>query len=234
MTIVGGIAVGVFERIVLVERRRAQPVDRRPLPVRRRARAGPVRRSATSRDDTGWSLSAQVKPIPERLRSLWYVRHLPMIGFVVLFGFLALLPLFLSQRSQEFLWTEIVIYALVALSITPLAGWAGQLSLGQFAFVGLGALDDGRAPRRPRHPGAVRPLGHERCRWRGSRRVVCSTRVGVAAAIIIGIPALRGPRPVPRGDHARVRGDVLELAVPPAGVHRLGVRHDARRASTRR
>ena len=31
-----------------------------------------------------------------------------------------------------------MIYALVALSITPLAGWAGQLSLGQFAFVGLG------------------------------------------------------------------------------------------------
>ena len=29
---------------------------------------------------------------------------------------------------------------MVALSITLLAGWAGQLSLGQFAFVGLGAL----------------------------------------------------------------------------------------------
>ncbi len=92
------------------------------------------------RDETGWSLSSQVKPIPERLRSLWYVRRLPQLGFAVLFGFLAVLPLFLSRRSQEFLWTEIVIYALVALSITPLAGWAGQLSLGQFAFVGLGAL----------------------------------------------------------------------------------------------
>jgi hypothetical protein len=29
---------------------------------------------------------------------------------------------------------------LIAASITPLAGWAGQLSLGQFGFVGLGAL----------------------------------------------------------------------------------------------
>ena len=44
------------------------------------------------RDDTGWSLSAQVKPIPERLRSLWYVRRLPTLGFAVLFGFLLVLP----------------------------------------------------------------------------------------------------------------------------------------------
>jgi ABC-type branched-subunit amino acid transport system permease subunit len=81
-----------------------------------------------------------VKPIPERLRSLWYVRRLPALGFTLLFGFLLVLPAFLTQQSQQFLWTEIAIYALIAASITPLAGWAGQLSLGQFAFVGLGAM----------------------------------------------------------------------------------------------
>ena len=34
-------------------------------------------------------------------------------------------------------------------------------------------------------------------------------------------PGVARPRPVPRGDHARVRGDVLELAVPAVGLHRL-------------
>ena len=33
-----------------------------------------------------------------------------------------------------------LLYALVALSLTVLTGWAGQLSLGQFAFVGVGGM----------------------------------------------------------------------------------------------
>ena len=36
-----------------------------------------------------------------------------------------------------------LILALAALSVTVLIGWAGQLSLGQFAFVGLGAMVTG-------------------------------------------------------------------------------------------
>ncbi len=92
------------------------------------------------RDEASWSLSTQIKPIPERLRALYYVRRRPLFGYAAMFGFLAMIPLFISTRSQEYLWTEIVLYALVALSITPLAGLAGQLSLGQFAFVGLGSL----------------------------------------------------------------------------------------------
>ena len=142
------------------------------------------------RDDTGWALSAHVKPIPERLRSLWYVRHLPLLGFTVLFGFFAILPLFLHQQSQQFLWTEIVIYALVALSITPLAGWAGQLSLGQFAFVGLGSLTMVvlRAGLDIPIPFNLADVSVQMA-WFPA--VVCSTLVGVFAAIIIGIPALR-------------------------------------------
>ena len=141
-------------------------------------------------DDTGWSLAAQVKPIPDRLRSLWYVRRLPQIGFVVLFGFLAVLPFFLERRSQEFLWTDIVIYALVALSITPLAGWAGQLSLGQFAFVGLGSLTMVLL-----RAGLDIPVPFDlwdmqvQMAWLPA--VICATAVGALSALVIGIPALR-------------------------------------------
>src|SRR6476646_881181 len=113
MCIVGGVAVGVFERIVLLNvSARNQSVVDLYLFIAALVLVTFVVRNR--RDDTGWSLAAQVKPIPERLRSLWYVRRLPTLGFGVLFGFLLVLPLFLSQRSQEFLWTEIVIYAVIA------------------------------------------------------------------------------------------------------------------------
>jgi ABC-type branched-subunit amino acid transport system permease subunit/ABC-type branched-subunit amino acid transport system ATPase component len=189
MTIVGGIAVGVFERIVIanVDAREQSIVD---LYLFVAALALVLVVVRNRRDDTGWSLSAQVKPIPDRLRSLWYVRRLPLIGFVVLFGFFGILPVFLTQRSQEFLWTEIVIYALVALSITPLAGWAGQLSLGQFAFVGLGALTMVmlRAGLDVPVPFDLWDMSFQLA-WLPA--VIVSTAVGVAAAIVIGVPALR-------------------------------------------
>jgi ABC-type branched-subunit amino acid transport system ATPase component/ABC-type branched-subunit amino acid transport system permease subunit len=189
MTIVGGIAVGVFERVVLanVDAQNQSIVDLYLFVAALVLVTFVVR---NRRDDTGWSLSAQVKPIPDRLRSLWYVRRLPTFGFVILFGFLAILPLFLTQRSQVFLWTEIVIYALIAASITPLAGWAGQLSLGQFAFVGLGGLT--LVVLRSDHDIPV-PFNlwnmHFAVAWLPA--VICATLVGVFAAVIIGVPALR-------------------------------------------
>jgi ABC-type branched-subunit amino acid transport system permease subunit/ABC-type branched-subunit amino acid transport system ATPase component len=189
MTLVGGIAVGVFESLVLanVNPRNQSIVD---LYLFVAALVLVVFVVRNPRDETGWSLSAQVKPIPERLRSLWYVRRMPLLGFVVLFGFLALVPLFLTRRSQEFLWTEIVIYALVALSITPLAGWAGQLSLGQFAFVGLGSVTMVmlRAGLDVPVPFDLWDMQFEMAWFPAA---VCSTLVGIVAALIIGIPALR-------------------------------------------
>ena len=189
MCIVGGVAVGVFERIVLanVSARNQSVVDLYLFLAALVLVTFVVR---NRRDDTGWSLSAQVKPIPERLRSLWYVRRMPAIGFTVLFGFLTILPLFLSQRSQQFLWTEILIYAVIAASITPLAGWAGQLSLGQFAFAGLGGLT--LVVLREGHdipvPFNLWDMQFEMA-WLPA--VSCAVLVGIFAAIIVGIPALR-------------------------------------------
>ena len=58
--------------------------------------------------------------------------------FVVL---VALIPLvFIDLPSQREAWSRVLLYALVALSLTVLTGWAGQLSLGQFAFVGVGGM----------------------------------------------------------------------------------------------
>ena len=50
----------------------------------------------------------------------------------------ALLPLVLDV-GRSFLMSQICIYGVIALSLTVLTGWAGQVSLGQFALVAVGA-----------------------------------------------------------------------------------------------
>jgi ABC-type branched-subunit amino acid transport system permease subunit len=48
------------------------------------------------------------------------------------------LPLMVGV-GRSFLMSQICIYAVIALSLTVLTGWAGQVSLGQFGFVAVGA-----------------------------------------------------------------------------------------------
>jgi len=79
---------------------------------------------------------------------------------------------------------------MVALPLSMLLGWAGQFSLGQFAFIGVGA-------------GVMVMVTHDldipvpfdlfdlslRLPWGGA--LLVATAVGVVAALLIGLPALR-------------------------------------------
>jgi ABC-type branched-subunit amino acid transport system ATPase component/ABC-type branched-subunit amino acid transport system permease subunit len=138
----------------------------------------------------GWSLSPTVRPVPERLRRIWWVRNLNGFGFVALFGSLAVIPLFVTTSAGILAWTNILLFAMVALSLTILTGWAGQLSLGQFAFVGLGALSTLAFTR-----GHDIPVPFDlfdlsvELPW--GLAVALATTVGVIAALLIGLPALR-------------------------------------------
>ena len=189
LCLVGGLIVGVFESVVRanVDRNNQSIVD---LWLFVAALVLVLFWVRGNRDPAAFSLSARVKPIPERLMALWYVRHLTTIGFGVLFGGLALLPLFLDRPSQEFLWTDVLIFAMVALPLSMLLGWAGQFSLGQFAFVGLGA-------------GVMVMVTHDldipvpfdlfdlslQLPW--GVALLVATALGVVAALLIGLPALR-------------------------------------------
>ena len=50
------------------------------------------------------------------------------------------LPLLVTAPSRHFLYARMILFALIALSLVVLTGWSGQVSLGQAAFAGLGAL----------------------------------------------------------------------------------------------
>lgn len=144
----------------------------------------------SGKQELGWSLSPTLKPIPQRLRSIWWVRNLNGIGFVVLFGLLALVPIFVTKSSPILAWSNILLFAMVALSLTVLTGWAGQLSLGQFAFVGVGGLatlaftegHDIPIPLNLFDLSIDVPWGIA---------VILATALGVLVAVLVGLPALR-------------------------------------------
>jgi ABC-type branched-subunit amino acid transport system permease subunit len=88
----------------------------------------------------------------------------------------AMLPLLLSV-GNNFIFSQICIYAVVALSMTVLTGWAGQVSLGHFGLVAVGALV-------AVHLGNSLPLPVV--------MLYAAAATGVVA-VIVGLPALRLP-----------------------------------------
>ena len=123
-----------------------------------------------------FSLAPRVRPIPPALRRFWWVRHHTRLGAGLALVAAVALPLLVTSPSRHFLYARVLLMALIAVSLTVLTGWAGQLSLGQFAFVGLGgmstyALVQGRLS----FPAAV----------------VIGAAITAVAAVVVGTPALR-------------------------------------------
>ncbi len=95
-------------------------------------------------------------------------------GVILTVAVAALLPLVVST-GRSFLISQICVYAMIALSLTVLTGWAGQVSLGQFGLVACGAL-------LATHLEASVPL------------IVLLPFAGLVTAVIavvVGLPALR-------------------------------------------
>jgi ABC-type branched-subunit amino acid transport system permease subunit/ABC-type branched-subunit amino acid transport system ATPase component len=185
MVLVGGVAIGVIEQAITtnVESTNRTVVDLylflAVLVVVLFIRKG---RS----EEAGWSLSPRQMPVPERLKMVGWVRHLNLIGFMLLFAIFGALGLLLSSNSSLFTWTSIMIVALVGLSLSLLTGWAGQLSLGQFAFVGLGAMSMVALTQ-----GNEIPLINRGFNLNWWVALVVTIVIGVVAALIIGLPSLR-------------------------------------------
>ena len=86
---------------------------------------------------SSWQAVKEVRPIPE-LRSLPEVRRGLLAIGVVVAAFVLGAPWILGQ-SQTPEATLMVIYAIIGVSLVVLTGWAGQISLGQYAIAGVGS-----------------------------------------------------------------------------------------------
>ena len=136
------------------------------------------RRGRTARGDevSGWQAARAVRPIPRELRSLPEVRWALRIAGAALAAVLGTLPLWLSE-AQLSLASAIAIVCMVTLSLVVLTGWAGQVSLGQVAFLGIGAAVGGWL---------TTVWG-----WDLALVLPAAGLVGAVVAVAIGIPALR-------------------------------------------
>ena len=81
----------------------------------------------------------------------------------------------LTSQGHRFLLTLVLLYAIMAIGLTMLVGWAGQVSLGHFAIVGLAAYLTARLS-----PG-----------WSFPAIVLVAGLVGAGVMVVVGLPALR-------------------------------------------
>jgi ABC-type branched-subunit amino acid transport system ATPase component/ABC-type branched-subunit amino acid transport system permease subunit len=119
--------------------------------------------------------------VPSVLKGSGSVRWWPR---VLLFGALLVavvfprLPYF-SQSGNQFLLVLVLVYALLGVSLTTLVGWAGQVSMGHFAIVGIGAFLTARWAGQ--------------AGWNVVALLVVTGAAGALVAVLIGLPALRVP-----------------------------------------
>jgi branched-chain amino acid transport system permease protein len=131
---------------------------------------------ATEGDTSSWSIVSAIRPIPHELRHLPEVRvgRWMLGGLVVAFAIAA--P-FIYGPSTVNLMSVALIWGMVAISLVVLTGWAGHISLGQFAIVGTGAIVAGNL---------IEKLNLD--------LFVCLAVAGAAGAgvaLLVGLPALR-------------------------------------------
>ena len=126
---------------------------------------------------SSWQAVAEVRPVPVELRDLPEVR-LARYGLAALgVATVVLLP-FVLTAGRTSLASVIMLYAIVGVSLVILTGWAGNVSLGQWALVGVGGLVAQRLA------GATNPIDFFLI-------LLIAGLVGGVTAVAIGLPALR-------------------------------------------
>ena len=140
-----------------------------------------------------WRLADEVRSLQPWVARLPLVRLLRWGTATLIIVGLVLIPLLL-RTDQIIKATAVAVFAVIGLSLVVLSGWAGQISLGQMAFVAIGAAVSGKAT----------------ITWSVdmSLALLLGGVAGAVAALVVGLPALRL-----RGLYLAVTTLVFALAV---------------------
>ncbi len=131
---------------------------------------------AEAADESSWSAAGVLRPIPSWLRSLPEVRAVGILSLLLVVGFAVSLPALVSSARLDQVSVGVV-FGLTALSLVVLSGWAGTISLGQFALVGVGAVAGGDLMMRLNLDLFL--------------SLAIAGAAGAVAAVVLGLPALR-------------------------------------------
>jgi len=121
------------------------------------------------------TMGTVVRPFPRELSGDRLLAGVRAAGRVAVLGAAIAVPLTLTL-SQRYQATVILVFAMAALSLTILTGYAGQVSFGQWALVGFGGLFGGYLAT---EHGLSFAAG-----------LVVVPLVGLVVAVVIGVPAL--------------------------------------------
>jgi ABC-type branched-subunit amino acid transport system ATPase component/ABC-type branched-subunit amino acid transport system permease subunit len=125
---------------------------------------------------SSWTAVGSIRPIPEQLRRLPEVRG-TVVGGVALLAVLAVVVPQTWSASNQLLAAFALVWAMVGVSLVILTGWGGNISLGQFGLVGVGALVAGNLIA-DQNLDLIFVLA-------------LAGAAGAAVALVIGLPALR-------------------------------------------
>src|SRR4051812_18668651 len=176
--VAAGLAIGVIDQVVFFNRPQGGLRDLVVLVIIVTALLVQARGRARSEEASSWLLTSVVRPLPRRLVAMrWPTLVGPALTLFVL-AIVAVLPRSLSNASTLAL-TAIVPYCIVTLSATIILGVAGQVSLGQIGFFGVGA--------------AVSYQLSVQAGWPFWLALLLAGLAGAAASVVVGLPALRVP-----------------------------------------
>lgn len=173
-----GIAIGVLEQTLYFFSRDPLVPFAVMLPillVAMLAQRGKLSRGQDSGLST-WSLAREFRPIPPELRDVDVVQWARFLAGLAVLAGAVFLP-FAMDLKQQILASVIVLYGVVGVSLVILTGWAGQISLGQWGFAGVGAVVTGGLAAHLHVDFFV--------------TLVVAGLAGALAAVVIGLPALR-------------------------------------------
>jgi branched-chain amino acid transport system permease protein len=137
-------------------------------------RRGAVARAVDAGVST-WQSIREIRPIPRELRRTAFVRW----GLAVQLGLLTLALVVWPLRmngSRVNLFGVGLIFGIIGVSLVVLTGWAGQISLGQLAFVAFGGAVAGKLSQHG---------------WNFLACLLAAGLAGAFVAVLIGLPALR-------------------------------------------
>ena len=167
MTLVGGVALGIVESQAFIN---VDPGTVDAIVFVIVAVLVLVRMRSTD-DGEAVTRTSAAPPIATWVSS----RTRRVVTLLTIAGVIAL-PMIVTSPSQQVLYARVALYAIIAVSVVVVTGWSGQLSLCQFAFVGVGAVVTYALTARGMSYG-----------W----ACVYAIGAGVLAAIFVGLPALR-------------------------------------------
>jgi branched-chain amino acid transport system permease protein len=139
------------------------------------SRRGVIRRTVSS-EESSWEVAEPIRALPIEVSSHPRWRQTVLTGGLFLTG-LTLLGPFALGDSQVFFLATVLLVSVVAVSATVLTGWAGQMSIGQWALAGVGGVFGAKLVE-----SAGLPF------WLA---FVLAAGVGGLVALLIGLPALR-------------------------------------------